>query len=86
MSLDVDLPDPPELDTVDPSTYDDTEVGGDDYRRDELEEFLRDGAWADAFDQWSAHSDLSDEEWEIVTDLDLLSRFDFFWNYSGTLR
>lgn len=80
MSLDVEPPDPPELNTVDPSTYDDTEVGGDDYRREELEGFLRNGAWEEAFDQWAAHADLSEEEWGVVTDLDLVSRFDFFWD------
>ncbi|QLG62308.1 hypothetical protein [Halorarum salinum] len=80
MSLDVDRPDPPALRTVDPSTYDDTEVGGDDYRRDELSEYLEDGAWADAFDQWAAHTDLDEGEWTVVEDLDLVSRFDFFWD------
>jgi hypothetical protein len=82
MSLSVDTPPVPELeDVVDPNEYDDAEVIGDtDYRRDQLEELLRDGAWADAFEQWRATTDVTAEEWQIVLDLDLLAQFDFFWD------
>ena len=80
MSLDVETPDPPELAAVDPNEYDDAEVSGGDYRRDELSAFLREGAWEDAFTQWARTSDLDAEEWTIVEDLELVSRFDFFWD------
>ncbi|MFB6299839.1 MAG: hypothetical protein ABEH65_06210 [Halobacteriales archaeon] len=81
MSLDVEMPDPPELNAVDPNEYDDTEVVGDtDYRRDELETFLNDGAWLEAWDQWTAHTELTEDEWTIVQDLGLIDRFDFFWD------
>lgn len=80
MSLDVEPPSPPELSGVDPNEYDDAEVEGDEYRRDEMYEFLVAGAWEDAFHQWAATSDLDEETWAIVEDLDLLSRFDFFWD------
>ncbi len=80
MSLDVETPDPPELAAVDPNEYDDAEVSGGDYRRDELSAFLREGAWEDAFTQWARTSDLDAEEWTIVEELDLVSRFDFFWD------
>ncbi|WP_313695176.1 hypothetical protein [Halorarum halobium] len=80
MSLDVEPPEPPELNAVDPSSYDDTEVGGENYRREELEAFLREGAWAEAFDQWAAGADLDETEWMIVEALDLVARFDFFWD------
>jgi hypothetical protein len=29
---------------------------------------------------WAETSDLSAEEWAVVEDLDLISRFDFFWD------
>jgi hypothetical protein len=81
MSLDVEVPPPPSLDRIDPNEYDDAEVVGDtEYRRDELETFLREGAWAAAFAEWAETTSLAVEEFRIVTDLGLLSEFDFFWD------
>jgi len=81
MGLDVETPDPPELQAVDPNEYEDAEIVGDtEYRREEIEQFLRDGAWDRAFDEWAAHTDLDAEGFEIVTDLELIRRFDFFWD------
>ena len=81
MTLAVDPPDPPTLRAIDPNEYEDAEVvGDDDYRRDELEAFLREGAWAEAFEQWAAGADLDADAWDIVLDLDLVDRFDFFWD------
>lgn len=81
MTLDVEMPEPPELAEIDPNEYEDAEVGGTtDYRREEIEEFLRDGAWLEAWDQWTAHTDLTEAEWAIVVDLELLDQFDFFWD------
>jgi len=81
MGLDVDIPDPPELEEFDPNEYEDAEVVGDtDFRRDEIEGFLRDGAWERAFEEWRAHTDLDPEEYDIVTDLGLIAQFDFFWD------
>ncbi|WP_424019019.1 hypothetical protein ACOZ4N_05980 [Halorientalis pallida] len=81
MGLDVDTPEPPELEAFDPNEYDDAEVVGDtDFRRDEIEEFLHDGAWDRAFGEWTDHTDLDTEEYAIVTDLGLIERFDFFWD------
>lgn len=81
MSLDVDIPDPPELESFDPNEYDDAEVIGDtDYRREELELYLDDGAWETAFAQWTKETEMTEETYGIVQDLDLLERFDFFWD------
>lgn len=80
MSLDVDPPEPPELSGVDPNEYEDAEVEGDEYRRDEMEEFLEEGAWEQAFEQWAATSDLDEETWRIVEEIDMIARFDFFWD------
>ena len=78
--LDVATPEPPTLNTVDPNEYEDAEVGGDEYHREDLERFLQEGAWEEAFEQWAATSDLSAAEWAIVEELDLVSHFDFFWD------
>jgi hypothetical protein len=80
MTLDVPVPEPPSLNTVDPSEYEDAEVGGDEYRREELEAFLAEGAWAEAFEEWATDSKLDEDEWQIVLDLELVERFDFFWD------
>ncbi|SEA12089.1 hypothetical protein SAMN04488065_1946 [Haloplanus vescus] len=81
MTLDVEVPPPPELNQVDPNEYEDAEVVGEtDYRRDELEAFLRDGAWETAFTDWADETDLDEREFDIVTDLEMLRQFDFFWD------
>jgi len=86
MGLDVEMPDPPELtDAVDPNEYEDANVGADDpeavdYRREELGELLDDGAWYDAFDEWSDDTDMDEAEFAIATDLGLFREFDFFWD------
>jgi hypothetical protein len=82
MTLSVETPPVPELeDAVDPNEYEDADVVGDtDYRRADLEELLRDGAWADAFEQWSTETAVTADEWAIVLDLEMLSHFDFFWD------
>jgi len=81
MTLDVETPDPPELEEFDPSEYEDAEVVGEtDYRRDELEAYLREGAWERAFEEWTESTDLEPAAYEVVTDLGLLREFDFFWD------
>jgi hypothetical protein len=81
MALDVSPPEPPRLEsTFDADDYDDVEVVGDDYRREELQAYLEEGAWAEAFDEWAAHTDVDEDEWQIVTDLQMTDEFDFFWD------
>jgi hypothetical protein len=85
MALDVETPDPPRLDDpLDPGDYEaldePAEWTGDDYRREELAGFLRDGAWQDAFEEWSEHTQLTEAEFEAVVDLGLIPQFDFYWN------
>ena len=81
MSLDIETPPPPELATgVDADDYDDADVGGDEYRREALADFLAAGAWDEAFTAWRAETDVTETEFAIVRDLDLLARFDFFWD------
>ena len=81
MGLDVDTPPVPELEEVDPNEYDDAEIVGDtDYKREELEAFLRDGAWERAFNEWAEHTDLDEREFGIAVDLRMFAEFDFFWD------
>jgi hypothetical protein len=80
MSLDVEPPAPPTLQSVDPNEYDDASVESDEYHREELEEFLNAGAWEEAFTQWAATAKLGETEWRVVEELDLIERFDFFWD------
>ena len=81
MTLDVAPPDPPELESqLDAEEYDDVNVKVDDYRRDELGEFLEAGAWAEAFENWAARTEMDEETFDICTDLRLFAEFDFFWD------
>ena len=82
MGLDVETPEQPSLrDERDVQEYDDVDVTAEgDYRRDELEAFLRDGAWEEAFGQWGDHAEMDEIEFDIARDLDLFAEFDFFWD------
>ena len=86
MALEVEPPEPPELSYVDPNEYEDATIGGGDvtddvdYRREELQAFLEEGAWEEAFEAWIGDADLEAEEYAIVCDLELFGDFDFFWD------
>lgn len=81
MSLSVEMPPPPTLAEIDPNQYEDAEVIGDtDYRREELQLYLSQGAWEAAWSAWAEDTRLTAEDWQIVEDLDLLHQFDFFWD------
>ena len=81
MPLAVETPPPPSLESgVDADAYEDADVGCDEYRRDELEAFLEEGAWAEAFEAWAADTGMTEDEFAIVRDLGLVGRFDFFWD------
>ncbi|MDG5775367.1 hypothetical protein VB773_10820 [Haloarculaceae archaeon H-GB2-1] len=81
MSLDVSPPDPPELNpSLDADAYDDVDVQGEEYRREELQEFLETGAWEQAFDEWAASTGLTEEAYDIARELDMFAEFDFFWD------
>lgn len=82
MSLEVPVPDPPTLsDGPDPDSYEDVTVVADtDYRREELAAFLEAGAWEEAFDRWTAETEVTAAEFAIVRDLGLIEAFDFFWD------
>jgi hypothetical protein len=81
MALDAEPPEPPELGpAMAVDDYEDVDVQGEEYRREELQAFLDDGAWADAFEMWAEGTDLDESEWRIVRDLELTREFDFFWD------
>ncbi|MFQ3318749.1 MAG: hypothetical protein ACI8UR_002490 [Natronomonas sp.] len=80
MGLNVDPPDPPALPEVDTGEYEDVEVQGEEYRREELESLLAEGAWAEAFEKWAAETDIDETEFAIAEELGLFEEFDFFWD------
>lgn len=82
MSLDVAVPDPPALDAgPDPDEYEDVTVVADtEYRRQELAEFLEEGAWEAAFEIWRQDTEVDATEFGIIADLGLFEEFDFFWD------
>ena len=81
MALDVDPPDPPRLEETDPNQYEDAEVVGDtDYKREEIETLLAEGAWEQAFEEWAAEAGVDERTFGIMLDLELFDRYDFFWD------
>lgn len=81
MALEVEPPDPPSLPvSVSAEEYDDVDVQGQDYRREEIERTLTNGAWEEGFRQWTEHTDVTEEEYEIISELRLIAEFDFFWD------
>lgn len=87
MALDVEIPEPPDLDRpVDPdiggyeSVDPEEDPVGDDYRRQELAGLLDAGAWADAFEEWRASTYLTTDEYRAVVDLELIDEIDLYWN------
>jgi len=81
MTLDVEISDPPELSpAVNADEYDDVEVQGEDYRREDLQTFLEEGAWEEAFTEWAEDTDIDEAEFQIMQDLELVQEFDFFWD------
>lgn len=83
MGLDVDIPNPPPLyGPQQPGDYEAVEEVGepqDDQRRRELETFLEEGAWAEGFDEWAAHTGLAETEFEAALDAGLIEALDFYW-------
>jgi hypothetical protein len=81
MSLDVEPPAPPTLEPgYDADAYDDVDVMGEEYRREELEAFLTEGAWERAFAEWAEHAEMDEDDFAVALDLGLFERFDFFWD------
>lgn len=85
MSLDVEIPDPPSLRGPQPhGAYEaidmtDREIE-DDYRREEIESFLEDGAWQDAFEEWAERTDLSAVDFDSIVERGMIEQFDFYWD------
>lgn len=85
MTLDVEIPDSPPLrgpqSRGEYAAIDMTDQEPeDDYRREEIGDVLREGAWRDAFEEWAEHTFLSEEDFGTVRELGLLERFDFYWD------
>ena len=85
MPPDVEIPDPPSLDKPqERGTYEAIDMADqeteDDYRHEELEGFLREGAWQDSFEQWVGQTYLSARELKALDDRRLYDEFDFYWN------
>ena len=85
MPLDVPVPDPPSLHGPQPrgdyeAIDNPVEHPEDDYRREELEEFLASGAWSDAFEEWAGGTSLTAADFELVSEYGLVEDFDFYWD------
>jgi len=83
MSLDVEVPDPPDLTNRSlPIGLEDSDAVGSesDLHREDLEGLLRDDAWEEAFEEWAEHTDLTEEDYLAVRSAGLLDALDFYWD------
>lgn len=83
MTLDVAIPDPPDLSNRGaPEEFEWTEDtgGAEDFRREELEALLKDGAWAEGFNEWGEYTSMDEQQVRAVEDLGLFEEFDFYWD------
>lgn len=88
MSLDVDIPEPPALDSPpDPGDYDAVvepdERVGDTTSREALATFLQEGAWETGFDEWRDQTYMTVDEFQLARELGLIDAFDFYWNVAA---
>lgn len=83
MALDVDVPEPPDLTMRGtPSDYRATEETAQprDFRREETETMLKDGAWREGFEEWAEYTDLDADAIRAIDELGLFKAFDFYWD------
>jgi hypothetical protein len=83
MSLTVEPPESPDLTNraLPPGLEDSDAVGSEsDLYRDELEAWLRDGAWAEAFSEWAEFTDLSVETFRALQSAGVVDGLDFYWD------
>ncbi|MDZ7745815.1 MAG: hypothetical protein U5K28_04560 [Halobacteriales archaeon] len=82
MTLDVPIPEPPDLSNRGrPSGFDWEEsetLGSEDFYREDLENLLQEGAWREAFEEWAEYTDLDEETVRAVDELGLFHAFDFY--------
>lgn len=88
MPSDVETPDPPQLTNRGvPVEFELVELtgGAAALRREELETALGDGAWQEAFEEWSEYTDLTAAQIRLLDDRGLFQAFDFYWNPEDAL-
>ncbi|NIB98258.1 hypothetical protein [Halobacterium sp. R2-5] len=83
MTLDVSIPDSPDLSNRGaPEEFEWTEDtgGAEDFRREDIEALLEEGAWAEGFNEWAEYTSMSEQQVRAVDDLGLFQDFDFYWD------
>jgi hypothetical protein len=83
MALDIEVPEPPDLSNRGmPREFElqDETLGSEDFYREDLEDLLQEGAWKEGFNEWTAYTNLDEEQVRIVGDLGLFQAFDFYWD------
>jgi len=87
MALDVEVPNPPDLTNRGvPAGFEgdvDELASPAVFHRAELEQVLRDGAWQEAFREWTAYTDLSEVEYRTLRDHGCFEALDLYWDPSA---
>jgi len=83
MSLDIAVPDPPDLSNRGMPRefeWDDETLGSEDFYREDIEDLLQEGAWTEGFNEWAEYTDLDERQARAVDDLGLFRAVDFYWD------
>lgn len=83
MSLDVTVPEPPDLTnrgTPREFEWEEETLGSEEFYREDIEDLLVEGAWKEGFNEWAEYTDLDGEQVRIVGELGLFQAFDFYWD------
>lgn len=83
MTIDVSVPETPDLSHRGrPRGFEWQEetLGSEVFYREDLEDLLQDGAWAEGFNEWSEYTSLDEETVGLVSDLGLFQALDFYWD------
>jgi hypothetical protein len=88
MSLDVEVPEPPDLSNRGMPRefeWEEETLGSEDFYREDIEDLLQEGAWTEGFNEWAEYTSLEEEHVRIVSDLGLFQEFDFYWDPTDEL-
>jgi hypothetical protein len=83
MSLDIAVPDPPDLSNRGMPRefeWDDDTLGSEDFYREDIEDLLQEGAWTEGFNEWAEYTDVDERQARAISDLGLFRAIDFYWD------
>lgn len=81
MSLDVVVPEPPDLTNRGAPRgfeWDEETLGSEEFSREDIQDVLQEGAWKEGFNEWAAYTDLDEPTVRVLNEIGLFRAFDFY--------